>query len=93
MCTDDLDNLLGCVTNWEGEKESPQKERRGRKLRDHGHLSLHNCIQITHPEIAGEVRSHTVPVCFSPVNWARSHTHNDTTQAVVMYIQLRRDLT
>ena len=84
LCTDDIDNLLGCVTNWESEKESPQKERRGRKLRGHGHLSLHNCIQITHPEIAGEVSSHTVTVCFSPVNWAHSHTHN-TTHAAVMY--------
>ena len=84
LCTDDIDKLLGCVTTWEGEKKTLQKERRVRKSRDDGHLSLHNCIRITHPQIAGEVSSHTVSACFSPVNWARSHTHN-TTQAAVMY--------
>jgi hypothetical protein len=50
----DIVNLLGCVQKWRGEKKSPQKER-GRTVIDDWHLSLHNCIQITHPEIAGEV--------------------------------------
>ncbi len=73
---DNIANLLGCVAKWDG-ADSP-----GRIFRDDGHLSLHNCIRITHPEIAGQVRL-AVPVCFSPVNCARSHTHN-TTHAAVM---------
>ena len=33
------------------------QEDRGRQVCDEGHLSLHNGISITHPEIPGEVSS------------------------------------
>ena len=51
LSSDDIDNLLGCVKIWPGESA----KLTGRKVCDEGHLSLHNGISITHPEIPGEV--------------------------------------
>ena len=53
LSSDDIDNLLGCVKIWHGESA----KLTGRKVCDEGHLSLHNGISITHPEIPGEVSS------------------------------------
>ena len=53
LSSDDIDNLLGCVKIWHGESA----KLTGRKVCDEGHLSLHNDISITHPEIPGEVSS------------------------------------
>ena len=64
LSSDDIDNLLGCVKIWRGGSAKISgssvrtcQEDRGRQVCDEGHLSLHNGISITHPEIPGEVSS------------------------------------
>jgi len=49
-----IQKILDCVLPWTGDN-FPNVG--GCKVRDLGHLSLHNCIRITHPEIPGQVSS------------------------------------
>lgn len=49
-----IQKILDCVLPWTGDNFP---NVRGCKVRDLGHLSLHNCIRITHPEIPGQVSS------------------------------------